>query len=78
MLAAGCSQTVRVAREADSYEIEVRDDGTMAMLNSSVLHQDWEDAVKKVCTQGYTVVRQEYFEEQPFMPARIVGTVTCR
>jgi len=78
MLVTGCSQTVKVARVADSYEVEVRDDGTTAMLNSSILHQDWEDAAKKVCPGGYIVVRHEYFKEEPFMPARIVGTVTCR
>jgi hypothetical protein len=78
LLSAGCSQTVKVARVADSYEIEVRDDGTTAMLNSSILHQDWEDAAKKVCPRGYTVVRHDYFREEPFKSARIVGTVTCR
>jgi len=78
MLSAGCSQTVRVARLADSYEIEVRDDGTTAMLNSSILHQDWDEAAKKTCPGGFKVVRQDYFKEEPFMPARIVGTVTCR
>lgn len=78
MLSAGCSQTVKVARLADSYEIEVRDDGTTAMLNSSILHQDWDEAAAKVCPGGFTVVRQDYFKEEPFTPARIVGTVVCR
>ena len=78
LLSAGCSQTVKVARVADSYEIEVRDDGTTAMLNSSILHQDWDEAAKKVCPGGFTVVRQDYFREEPFKPARIVGTITCR
>lgn len=78
LLAAGCSQTVRVAKVADSYEIEVLDDGATAMLNSSILHRDWDEAARKVCPGGYTVIRKEYIEEQPFIPARIVGAVTCR
>lgn len=78
MTAAGCSQTVRVAKVADSYEIEVLDDGTTAMLNSSILHNDWDEAARKVCPSGYTIVRKEYMEEEPFRPARITGAVTCR
>lgn len=78
MLAAGCSQTVRVAKVADSYEIEVRDDGATAMLNSSILHDDWDQAARKVCPGGYTIVRKDYLREEPFIPARIVGSVTCR
>jgi len=50
----------------------------MAMLNSGILHQDWDDAAKKVCPRGYRIVRQEYFKEEPFKPARIVGTITCQ
>jgi hypothetical protein len=78
VFAAGCSQTVRTTRVADSYEVEVRDDGTTAMLNSSILHKDWDGAAKKVCPRGYTIVRQEYCKEEPFKPARIVGTITCQ
>lgn len=48
------------------------------MLNSSILHQDWDDSAKKVCPRGYTIVRQEYFKEEPFKPARIVGSITCQ
>jgi hypothetical protein len=78
VFAAGCSQTIRTTRVADAYEIEVHDDGTMAMLNSGILHQDWDDVAKKVCPRGYTIVRQEYFKEEPFKPARIVGTISCK
>lgn len=78
ILAAGCSQTVRVAKVADSYEIEVLDDGATAMLNSSILHNDWDEAARKVCPSGYTIVRKEYLEEEPFKPARITGVVSCR
>jgi hypothetical protein len=62
---------------SDTYEVEVYDDGAMAMLNSSLLHQDWADEAKKICPGGYTVVRQEYFREEPFKPARIVGIIRC-
>lgn len=78
VLAAGCSQTVRTTRVADAYEVEVHDDGATAMLNSSILHRDWDNAAKKVCPRGYTIVRQDYFREEPFKPARIVGTITCQ
>jgi hypothetical protein len=77
-LTVGCSQTVRTTRVADAYEVEVRDDGATAMLNSSILHHDWDDAAKKVCPRGYVIVRQEYYKEEPFNPARIVGTITCQ
>jgi hypothetical protein len=78
VLAAGCSQTVRTTRVADAYEVEVHDDGATAMLNSSILHQDWDGAAKKLCPGGYAIIRQEYFKEKPFKPARIVGTITCQ
>jgi hypothetical protein len=78
VFAGGCSQTVRTARVADAYEVEVHDDGATAMLNSSILHHDWDEAAKKVCPAGYAIVRQEYFKEEPFKPARIVGTITCK
>jgi len=76
--AAACShQTVRTSRVSDAFEVEVYDDGAMAMLNSSALHQDWADAAKGLCPGGYTIVRQEYFKEEPFKPARIVGIIRC-
>jgi hypothetical protein len=79
VVAAGCSQTVRTTRVADSsYEVEVHDNGATAMLNSSILHRDWGDAAKKACPGGYAITRQEYFKEEPFKPARIVGTITCK
>jgi hypothetical protein len=65
-------------RVGDAYEVEVHDDGTTAMLNSSILHHDWDEAAKKVCPRGYAIVRQEYYKEEPFNPARIVGTITCQ
>lgn len=77
MVAAGCSQTVKVARVADTYEIEVRDDGATAMLSSSILHKDWDEAARKACPGGYRVVRKDYLREEPFIPARIVGAVIC-
>jgi hypothetical protein len=78
LVAAGCSQTVRTTMIANAYEVEVHDDGMTALLNSSILHRDWDDAAKKVCPRGYTIVRQQYFKEEPFNPARIVGTITCQ
>lgn len=77
-VACGCSQTVRTTKVADAYEVEVHDDGATAMLNSSILHHDWDDAANKVCPAGYAIVRQEYFKEEPFKPARIIGTITCK
>lgn len=78
LLLTDCSQTVHIAKVADSIEIEVHDDGTMSYLNSSTLYRDWEDQAKKECPQGYTILRQRYYKEEPFIPARIVGAVQCR
>ncbi|MDD2320322.1 MAG: hypothetical protein PHO83_09750 [Geobacteraceae bacterium] len=74
----GCSQTVTTTRVADTIELEVHDDGTMAYLNSGTLHRDWEEQAEKLCPRGYAVVRQCYHKEEPFKPARIVGAVQCR
>jgi len=73
-----CSQTVRTSKIADTYEIEVHDDGTTSLLNSSILHRDWEEQAEKICPMGYVVLRQQYHKEEPFSPARIVGAVRCR
>jgi hypothetical protein len=78
LLLSGCSQTVHTAKIADTIEIEVHDDGTTSMLNSSILHRDWEEQAEKQCPQGYDVLRQQYYKEEPFCPARIVGAVRCR
>lgn len=78
LLLSGCSQTIHTAKVADTYEIEVHDDGAMANLNSSTLHRDWEEQAEKMCPQGYDKIRQDYIKEQPFSPARIVGAVRCR
>lgn len=78
MAACGCSQTVRTVKVADAFEVEVHDDGATAMLNSSILRHDWDNAARKLCPAGYEIVRQEYFKEEPFKPARILGTITCK
>ena len=78
LLLTGCSQTVHTAKVADTIEIEVHDDGTTSMLNSSILHQDWEEQAEIQCPRGYDVLRQQYDKEEPFCPARIVGVVRCR
>lgn len=78
MLLSGCSQTVRTTQVADTIEIEVHDDGTLSSINSSILHQDWEDQAKKECPRGYTIIEQRYYNEEPFSPAKIVGAVKCR
>ncbi|MDD2337180.1 MAG: hypothetical protein PHD01_11445 [Geobacteraceae bacterium] len=78
LLLTGCTQTVHTAKVADTIEIEVHDDGTMSYLNSSTLYQDWEDQAKKECPQGYTILRQHYYKEEPFIPSRIDGAVQCR
>ncbi len=78
LLLTACSQTVRTARVADTIEIEVHDDGTTSLLNSSILHRDWEEQAELHCPQGYDVLRHNYHKEEPFSPARIVGTVRCR
>ncbi len=73
-----CTQTIHTARVADTFEIEVHDDGTLAYLNSGTLHRDWEEQAERLCPRGYTVVRQQYHKEEPFSSARIVGAVQCR
>lgn len=78
LLLSGCSQTVHTAKVANTIEIEVHDDGTTALLNSSTLHRDWEEQAEKLCPQGYNVLSHHYFKEEPFSPARIVGAVQCR
>jgi len=78
LLLSACSQTVRTTKVADTIEIEVHDDGTLSYINSSTLHRDWEDQAKKVCPQGYAILSQHYYKEEPFSPARIVGAVQCR
>lgn len=78
LLLTACSQTVRTARVADTIEIEVHDDGTTALLNSSILHRDWEEQAEIHCPQGYDVLSHHYYKEEPFSPARIVGAVRCR
>jgi hypothetical protein len=77
-LLSACSQTVHTRKVADTFEIEVHDDGTTSLLNSSILHQDWEDQAAKLCPKGYDVVRQQYYKEEPFSPAKIDGAVRCR
>ena len=52
--------------------------GRRQYLNSSTLHRDWEEQAKKACPQGYDILRQHYYKEEPFSPARIVGAVQCR
>jgi hypothetical protein len=78
LLLTACSQTVHTAKVADTFEIEVYDDGTTAFLNSSILHRDWEEQAERLCPKGYDVLRQQYYKEEPFSPARIDGAVRCR
>ncbi|MGA7828868.1 MAG: hypothetical protein WCA04_14495 [Geobacteraceae bacterium] len=78
LLLSACSQTVRISKVADTFEIEVHDDGTTSLLNSSILNRDWEEQAKQLCPKGYDVIRQQYYKEEPFSPARIVGAVRCR
>ncbi|MBP1752020.1 MAG: hypothetical protein H6Q57_856 [Geobacteraceae bacterium] len=62
----------------NAFEIELKDNGTMDMLNSSRLEQEWNHEARKICPGGYTVQSQSYVTEKAFEPARLTGIITCR
>lgn len=75
----GCAGESRYTKTGDkTYELEMKDNGTMSKLNASTLLEDWNDQARKLCPGGYAVLQQSYVWETVFEPARLIGTISCK
>ena len=75
----GCAGESRYTQTGNrTFEVVMEDNGTMSLLNSSRLEQEWNDEANKLCPRGYTVQNQQHIPERAFEPARLSGTVTCK
>ncbi len=75
----GCAGESRYAKTGDhTYELEMKDNGTMSKLNASRLFEDWNSEALKLCPAGYTVLQQTYVWETVFEPARLIGSISCK
>jgi hypothetical protein len=75
----GCAGQSRYTQTGnETYEVVMEDNGTMSLLNSSRLEQEWNNEAEKLCPRGYIVKNQQHIPEKAFEPARLTGTVTCK
>ncbi len=75
----GCAGESRYTKTGDrTYELEMKDNGTMNMLNASRLFEEWNSEALKLCPGGYTVLQENYVWETAFEPARLMGTISCK
>jgi hypothetical protein len=79
VILAGCAGESRYTKTGDhTFELVMEDNGTMSMLNTSRLEEEWNSEAQKICPHGFTVQKQTYFPEKAFKPARLIGSISCK
>ncbi len=79
IILSGCAGQSRYTKTGDNtFELVMEDNGTMSMLNTSRLEEEWNSEALKICPHGFTVQKQTYFQEEAFKPARLTGIISCK
>jgi hypothetical protein len=79
LILSGCAGETRYTKTGDhTYELVMKDNGTMSKLNASRLLEEWNSEALKLCPAGYTVLNQTYVWEKAFEPAKLIGSISCK